>query len=260
MFLATFLTGNINRILIPLKIIKLNAIDSTNDYLKSLQREVVLEDDTVVLTLEQSKGRGQQGASWYMKRNESLAFSVFRRYSNLEVTCQFHLTMAVSLAIQKALSKLGLPAVSIKWPNDIMTGDKKICGILIENQLSGTKIKSSIIGVGLNVNNQSFPNLPQASSMKMATDVTFKIEKVLENVLDHISSELAHVKSTSFEELQERYESLLFRREKISVFEDARGNQFNGIIQGVNSQGELIVLRDEDRLQKFQMKEIKLLL
>ena len=242
-----------------MNLIKLNAIDSTNSYLKQLAKETQLSDETVVVTENQLSGRGQMGNGWLAKEGQSLTFSIFKKFKGLAVERQFVISMAVSLAILEAINHLNVPSISIKWPNDILSANKKIGGILIENLLEGSFIKYSIIGIGLNVNETLFPNLPQAGSLKLATGNNFELEEVLHGILKVTFKNLTNISTVDSLKLRQMYESELFRKEKVSVFETPDGSHFNGIIKGVSEIGELLVETENDPIKKFQLKEVKLI-
>ncbi len=242
-----------------MKIIKLNAIDSTNTYLKQLAKETFLQEETVVLTNRQLSGRGQMGNKWLSREGQSLTFSMFKAFEKLRIEQQFMISMVVSLAIVNALKSLNVPKLTIKWPNDILSANTKIGGILIENVLEGSFVKYSIIGIGLNVNETDFPNLPQASSMKLETGKTFQLEEVLDTILKNVFKNLKNISEKDFSEMKQLYENNLFRKERISVFETSEGSQINGIIKGVSDSGELLVETESNPLQKLQLKEVKLI-
>ncbi len=242
-----------------MNIIKLSAIDSTNTYLKQLVKETLLQDETVVLTNRQLSGRGQIGNGWLSREGQSLTFSMFKAFDGMQTERQFMISMAVSLAIVKALKSFNVPQIAIKWPNDILSANRKIGGILIENVLEGSFIKYSIIGIGLNVNETDFPNLPQASSMKLETGKNFQLEEVLDTILKNVFKNLNNLSAMDFSELKRLYENNLFRKKMVSVFETPESSRFNGIIKGVSDIGELLVETENDPLQKFQLKEVKLI-
>lgn len=240
-----------------MNVIKLSAIGSTNDYLKALCKETDLQDGTVVLTEEQTQGRGQMGATWFFEPSKSLAFSVLKRFDELSVASQFAITMQVSLSIKNCLEQFGIPQLSIKWPNDIMADGKKLCGLLIENQLLGQHIKHTVIGVGLNVNNTIFSSLPKATSMVLESgnhhdldEVFFTLGKAIINGLEH--------KNPNFESLQQSYEKQLFRKNEVSVFLIG-GSKHNGIIRGVNTHGELQLQLEDEEIKTYRLKEVRLL-
>lgn len=241
-----------------MNLIKLNAIDSTNTYLKNLAKETELPDESVAITKHQVSGRGQMGNSWLSREGQSLTFSAFKRFYALPIDCQFMVSMATSLGILEGVKSLDIPDVSIKWPNDILSAKSKLGGILIENIVEGVYLKYSILGVGLNVNETDFSNLPQASSFKLKTGKHFILEEVFNKVMETTFKKLKNLDTERFLTLKEEYELNLFQRGAISVFETPEGLRFNGIIKGVSDIGELLVETENDPLQKFQLKQVKL--
>ncbi len=241
-----------------MQIIKLNATNSTNEHLKRLLLEENIENFTVVVAEKQLKGRGQMGAEWLSEYGKNLTFSVLCKNNYLEVKDQFRLNMCVSLAIYKALSGLGIQGLSVKWPNDILSANSKICGILIENILSGRKIQSSIIGIGLNVNQVSFTNLPNVSSLKLLKGVTFNLDEVLNLILESLKKCVV-IDFLQNGSLAKQYEEVLFRRHKPSTFKNSNDEFFMGFIQGISSSGKLIVMLEDNLLKEFDLKEIRLL-
>lgn len=227
--------------------------------MKELLRENLLSDFTVVLAEQQTSGRGQMGASWFSKQGQSLTFSVFKDFKGLAAEYHFVISMAVSTAIYDALNNLNIPNLSVKWPNDIMSAKKKIGGILIENVLKGSNVQYSIIGIGLNVNVIYFPDLPQASSMNLESGREFILDEVLLEVLNSLSKSLENLSVADFVEKKKLFEDRLFRKDVISVFEDQKGFRFNGIIKGVSDLGELLVETENEKIQNYQLKEIKLI-
>lgn len=239
-------------------LIKLSAITSTNSYLKEMCALTQLKEATVVWAQTQTEGRGQRGSTWQSEPGKSLTFSVLKRFHNLSTTEHILINIATSLGVAKALDKLKIPKVAIKWPNDIMSYDKKLCGILIENQLKGKLLSSSIIGIGLNVNNVEFDNLPQAGSLFTITGKNYELKEVLELMVRCILEELEKLEISSHDELKMAYEARLFRKDEISVFEREDGTLLNGIIRGVNREGNLCVELEDESLAQFNLKEVKL--
>lgn len=253
------LKGVILNLIIVLNIIKLSAIDSTNTYLKQLAKETQLPDETVVTTQKQLSGRGQMGNGWLSREGQSLTFSILKEFKGLLAERQFMVSMAVSLAILDALHNQHVPNISIKWPNDILSAKKKVGGILIENVLERSCVKYSVIGVGLNVNETDFPNLPQASSLKLETGKTFDLDEIFEKTTNSIFKNLRNLSEKDFSEMMQRYESNLFQKGVISVFESPEGLRFNGIIKGVSEIGELYVETENTSVKKFQLKDVRLI-
>lgn len=259
MFLVPFLSGNINTILIVLKTIKLSAIDSTNDYLKAARRSQETRADLLVVAENQTQGRGQHGSTWHSEPGKSLTFSMLRYFSQLTAERSFSINFAVSLGLYSALDRMKIPEISIKWPNDIMAGSTKLCGILIENQLLGNKLNSSIIGVGINVNNDVFPSLNRASSLYLQTGRQFELEQVLSDVATSMASELGRLDRGEHEALQEEYETKLFRNGVLSTFKNKAGKSFEGTIRGVTKHGNLKVDSFAGKKYEFGLKELELL-
>jgi BirA family biotin operon repressor/biotin-[acetyl-CoA-carboxylase] ligase len=160
----------------------------------------------------------------------------------------------------RALEKFNIPEVSIKWPNDIMSYQMKIGGILIENQTKRDRLFTSIIGVGINVNETSFEDLPTATSMRLSTGVSYNIEEVFQKICDCIFEQLDLIEQKENSNLKDRYESSLFRKDIVSVFEDANGQKFNGIIRGVTESGELVLETEVGTQVKYLLKQLKMLL
>ena len=149
-------------------IIWLDSTDSTNNEVK--RRFEALDNLSVVSALEQTKGRGQHGNTWLSMPGENLTFSLIVKDFRIKANEQSAISQATALSLTKLLGRHGIEA-RIKWPNDIYAGDNKICGILIENSLKGMEIDWSIIGIGLNVNQTSFPeHLPNPTSMRLCTE------------------------------------------------------------------------------------------
>jgi len=240
-------------------IIKLNAIDSTNTYLKDMSTVALPKDYTVVVAEFQTKGRGQMGAKWNAQNGKNLTASVFKRLPLFNVSEQFYISMTVALAIIKALRVFKIPQLHIKWPNDILSADTKLCGILIENVIKNNNLQGSIIGFGLNVNQKFFNNLPQASSMSLLTGVIFNKDEVLSEVLNQLQMYFELLEAKEHFLIKSEYESLLFRKNKPSTFLTSKEDSFSGIIQGVSENGQLQVWTEDDIIKSFDLKEIKLL-
>lgn len=242
-----------------MKIIKISAIGSTNDYLKKLSKTSTLDDETVVQTLHQTHGKGQMGASWQFEIGKSLAFSIFKKAEGLPISHQYLVNFAVSLGVKNGLEAMGIPKIFIKWPNDILADGKKVCGILVENQFQQSETLHSIIGIGINVNNTSFSKYPQASSLILNTGILYSLDEVFEKVSKAVLAELEHIQETNFEAYKTKYEANLFRKGVISTFENLERKKFNGIIEGVSNNGMLLVKLSDDSIKEFRLKDIKLL-
>ena len=238
-----------------MKIIKLNATDSTNSYLKRLLAKDILDDLTVVVSKHQTKGKGRNGNIWANEASLNLAFSIYKKFSNLEVKDKFMLNVISSISVFQLLKENNLEKLKIKWPNDIMTAKGKISGILIENSLKGKLINYSIIGVGINVNQKKFKDLPNATSLL--------IETGLEYSLDLLASRLAEIFHSNFllfdkndHDLFEFYNNNLFLKNVHSNFIDLDNKKFSGKIVCVNKRGELKIMKNNKKIINYHQNTI----
>ena len=242
-----------------MEIIKLNATNSTNTYLKNLLKEKQVKDLSCIWALSQTQGRGQQGAKWISEPGKNLTFSILKKFENLSSEYHFLLNMEVSLAIFRALKKLYIPDLAVKWANDILSSKKKICGILIENTLYKEQISASIIGIGVNVNQVFFNDLPNVSSLQKIMGHPFDLEEVLLLICQELEVSLKSLSPTRFETVLDEYHTHLFRKDKPSTFEYPNGERFMGYIRGVSHNGQLQVEQEDALMSSFSLKEIKLL-
>ncbi len=242
-----------------MQIIKLSATDSTNVYLKNLMRSEPLDDMTVVVADKQSKGRGQMGTKWESDPGKNLTFSILKNHDNLNINDRFRLNICISLAIVTTLKALQLPNIKIKWPNDILSGTSKICGILVENILLGHQIQASIIGIGLNVNQLTFNNLINVSSIKLLLGRTINLDELLQEVVSNLDRNFLYLEEKLFHDLWCDYENLLFRKDSPSTFKNKKGVFFMGFIKGVSKEGKLVVALEDEVIKEFDLKEIKLM-
>lgn len=239
-------------------IIKLSAIDSTNSYLKKLAAEELPKNFTVVQAEHQLLGRGQMGTVWESVTGKNLTFSVLVCFSNLRITDQFYLSMAVALAILKVLKPYVKNKLFVKWPNDILADKNKLAGILIENVLGRNSIKYAVIGVGLNVNQENFSNeIKNVTSLKKIVGENFQRDELLEDIINSLKKYVNLVENQKFVELKSEYIDALFKYEVPSMYEDNLGNQFLGKIVDISADGRLVVELENEKTRKFNLKEIK---
>tara|TARA_B100000795_G_scaffold268906_1_gene256855 strand:+ start:463 stop:1194 length:732 start_codon:yes stop_codon:yes gene_type:complete len=242
-----------------LKIIKLNAIDSTNSFLKELALSTTLENCTVVVAKEQKKGRGQQDSNWISEPLKNLTISAYFCNIDLEISNQKYLNFAVSLAIFDVLSNQKTKDLSIKWPNDILSANKKICGILIENTVKGRKIKNSIIGIGLNVNQEKFPDsLKNVTSLKKITNKEFDLELLLVEIIEKTEERLKMLSLKKYTNLETDYLNVLYKKNIPTMFKDSNDVLFMGKIVGISSLGHLQIELEDETVKEFGIKEVSL--
>jgi BirA family transcriptional regulator, biotin operon repressor / biotin---[acetyl-CoA-carboxylase] ligase len=241
-----------------MQLIKLDATDSTNAYLKKLVLQKLAGDFTVVQADTQYAGRGQMGTVWVSEPGKNLTFSILKSNLSLRANSQFIINMVTCLGMFSALSELSVPDLKIKWPNDILSGYDKICGILIENMTSGRIVQSTIIGVGLNVNQREFPKLEHVSSLQLILGNYLNPDEVLQVILKHLKLALSRLGSEGEEQVRASYEDHLFRKNRPSTFRDNQGGLFTGIIRGVGRAGKLKVELEDRLLKEFDLKEVQL--
>lgn len=241
-----------------MKIIKLSAIDSTSDFLKKMAENSVLEDFTTVIAEKQTAGRGQMHNSWQVEAGKNLTFSVFIRGLGLGLSNQRHLSFAVAISVFETLKGLDLPKLAIKWPNDIMAADKKIGGILVENNIHKGKIDTSVIGIGINVNQINFDNLPQASSIKVLLNEDTNVEEVFHFLLRKLQINIGKLKKQDFKGIEKMYLQNLYRINVPSMFKDKNKVLFMGKIIGVSQEGKLQLELIDETIKEYDLKEVSL--
>ena len=242
-----------------MRIIKLHATESTNSFLKGFVKQSHYTEEVALIANKQTAGRGQMGNTWLSEEDKSLTVSMFKKINTIDIAQQFYLSMHIALSLKKVMESYRVPDVFVKWPNDIMSGNLKIGGILIENCIVGKKWIGSIIGIGLNANNETFVGLPKASSIKLLTDNEVSIEALSEKVISQINNDFLSFTPQNFSSLKKAYETALFKRAVVSHFKDLKTQQkFNGIIKGVNNLGLLEVETESNQIRHFNLKEVKL--
>ena len=241
-----------------MKIIKLDAIDSTNSYLKRLLTKGIVDDLTVVVSKHQTKGKGRNENIWENEASLNLAFSIYKKFNNLDVKDKFMLNVISSLSVFQLLKENNLNKISIKWPNDIMTVNRKISGILIENSVRGKLINESVIGVGINVNQKKFDNLPNATSLFIETGSEFSLDSLASRLAEIFRKKFLQLEKNK-EELLKYYNNHLFLKKTDLNFIDQENKKFTGKIISVNKRGELKIKKTNNQVINYSENSIKFL-
>lgn len=241
-----------------MNLIKLDAIDSTNEYLKELSKQNSLENYTVVTAENQTKGKGQMGAIWDSEKGKNFIMSILIKEFLLSSNDVFQLSMLVSVSVIQALETLEIPNLKIKWPNDILSDSKKIGGILIENSFKNDGVIVSVVGIGLNVNQINFDLLPKASSMKVITNQDFDRNSILELIVKTLKDNIEFHSQFS-NQIEKKYIKSLFKFEIPMPFQDLSNHQFMGIIKGVSKSGKIQIQVEDNSINEFEIKEIQML-
>jgi BirA family biotin operon repressor/biotin-[acetyl-CoA-carboxylase] ligase len=234
----------------------LNETESTNNYANQLLMSKAAAEGTVVMTQFQSKGKGQQGNSWESEPGKNLLASYILQPKFLKAVDQFYLSKVVSLALTDLLAEENIE-VSIKWPNDIYTGNKKIAGILIENSIIGSNLHSAIVGVGVNLNQTVFvSDAPNPVSLTKLTGKIYNIENIAERLWEKLEIRYNELKSTAMKTIDSAYLNKLFRYQ-VWAFYSKQGEIFKARIAGVGQFGQLILEQKNGTKTEHQFKEVE---
>jgi BirA family biotin operon repressor/biotin-[acetyl-CoA-carboxylase] ligase len=233
-------------------------LPSTNQYAMELLAKSSPSEGTLILTHNQYAGKGQMNNKWESEAGKNLTFTIILYPKFLAARHQFLLNQTLCLSIYKALNKYISNGVKIKWPNDIYVHNKKITGILIQNSLKGYYLQSSIIGIGLNVNQKEFiSDAPNPTSMALETGVEYNLEEVLATICHFFENYYLQLKANNIASIQEAYLENLFRFKEIHFFKRADGTLFKGKIIGITEIGKLIIKTEQGQEETFAFKEVK---
>lgn len=241
-----------------MKVVKVDATSSTNSFLKEYVKTRANESMCCVVTKDQSEGRGQRGTVWKSEPGKNLTFSVYLPGLESIYKDTFKLSALVALAIKRCLTNYDIPKLSIKWPNDILSRQYKIGGILIENVLTKNGNGASIVGVGLNVNQEHFYNLPKASSMKLMSEQSYELDDLLNSLLSEFKKIPDLFNKSDLQTILKLYYDSLFKYNKVSMLQFPDGSLSQGFIKGVDNYGQLVVEFEENRVEAFDVKEIQI--
>jgi BirA family biotin operon repressor/biotin-[acetyl-CoA-carboxylase] ligase len=233
-------------------LIKLDQIASTNDYLKQLNKEKNLENFTTIYTENQTHGKGQMGNLWVSEKGKSLTFSTLITISNNIYQNNISLNMMTAVSIIEVLLKNKLENLAIKWPNDIILKNKKIGGILIEQTKNFNHQTSFIIGIGLNMYQKKFINIPNASSIELLTQKKLDLNFLLIEIINQIKTNFNL--NTDF---KDKYVHYLFKLNEYTEFLIEDKKEIGKIID-ISSDGKLMVSLQE-KIKNFGIKEIEML-
>lgn len=230
---------------------------STNDVALEWIKKKKLMEGTVVICKSQTEGKGQRGNNWVTESGKNLTFSLVLKPDFLDVSEQFLLNMALSNSIRKFFQEY-IPQLKVKWPNDLVVpGFGKIGGILIENILFRGTWEYAVVGIGININQQSF-DLPTATSLNVLTGSHFDLEELFRLLITQIEQGYILLKKKKFKEIQEEYLHHLYLKNQLSNF-SADGMTFSGTISGIDSQGRLEIIAQTGNIISFDLKTIRFL-
>ncbi len=230
-------------------------LPSTNAKLKSLKSETDLEEYSIVITNKQTEGKGQGGNSWESEAGKNLTFSLYIKPNYIQIQDQFLISKAVALGIIDFLNEFA-DGFTIKWPNDIYWRNKKIAGILIENAICQNLLSESIIGIGLNVNQETFiSDAPNPISLKNITNKEFDLTQSLHQLVGKIIDQLSLLKHSKEKQISQSYLNKLYRNK--GFFKYKEGEEiFEAEITGINAYGHLELKTKDGHLRSYAFKEV----
>jgi len=252
--------NNISGLFVGQNLITLKEVDSTNTFLKNtLSNSKPLPEGTVIMAESQYAGRGQQQNRWHSDAGKNLTFSILLKPSFLAISNQFDLTRAVSLGVYDALNPLLGDGLKIKWPNDIYYNDMKLGGMLIENAIQGSQIKHAVIGIGLNINQDNFPEyLPNAASVKQILQRDYDLRQILSDICSHVEGWYLKLKAGQVDVVRKEYLSRLYWLGENKRFSSSDG-EFEGTVKDVLNNGLLVIKNKFETDLMFNFKEIQFL-
>jgi len=228
---------------------------STNTLaLERCQQDPPPSDGSIIITDNQHAGRGQRGSVWFAAPGENLTFSIIVKPSFLVLAEQFYLNVAAALAVSDFLLAEGAEDVSVKWPNDVYLGNQKVCGILIESQIRGNQILWSVIGIGLNINQQRF-NISSATSLSLAIKSSLDLDVSFGRLVSFVEVRYLQLRQGDRQKLFKEYEARLYRINELHQFESAQFGRFEGSISGIDATGRLRIAVDDGEVT-FGTKEV----
>lgn len=228
--------------------------NSTNELAKSILREKKESLPFLVKANFQTSGKGQYTKSWESNPGENLLFSIAFRPEKVSIEDQFIISKVIAVSLLEVLQDL-THKVSIKWPNDIYIDNKKIAGILIENAIIGQNIDSCVIGIGFNVNQTQFSELlPNPTSLKLLNSKLLDIDLLKDKIVNQF-----FLNMEAFKKVEELYDKHLYRKGELGLFRDDLGNDFLGVILGINAIGQLLLRVENSIVRSFSNNEIQYL-
>ena len=248
-----------NTLFVGQNIIELDQVDSTNTYATNLIKQLDIPEGSVIFTRNQTNGRGQLGNIWRAERGKNLTFSLILHPGFLPVDKQFYLSKITSLAVLGMLTEILNTSrydIKIKWPNDILVNNEKIGGILIENILRSNFLQSSVIGVGININQIDFSGIEKkATSLATLLGKEFDIREILNLFCTHFEAYYLMIRQMHFDTITQLYLNKLYRFNEWAGF-SVNGKMFHSMIINVEENGLLVLSDSKNKVSKFNFKEI----
>lgn len=239
-------------------ILNYNELSSTNEFAKELLKNGKPQEFSVVRAINQLKGKGQAGNRWSSESGKNLTCSIIIYPKCIPIEEQFIISEIISIAIYTVINSL-CENVSIKWPNDIYIGDKKVAGILIENSIFGDNIQNSIIGIGLNINQCNFESwIPNPTSLFLETNKEYIIEDILQLVITEFVN-LYNSMQYNSQVIHTTYLSKIYKFKQQITCKDIHGI-FKGIIYNIDKDGKLYIIDESNTTRTYYFKEVEFII
>ena len=236
-------------------LLRFEELPSTNSWLMEGLSTQLFPEGTVVFAAHQTQGKGQRGSGWDSEVSNSLTFSILLKPTFLPLATMFDLSICVALALCNCLNEIR-PGFKVKWPNDIYFENKKIAGVLIENQMHKSVCQNAVIGIGLNVNQESFANLPKATSLKQIVGVHFRVENIMERICELLEAKYLRLKSGAYDSLFNEYLGLMYWFNESHLFK-YNNQEYRAVLKSVLRNGRLLLEFTEGQQRDFDIKEIE---
>jgi len=234
----------------------LETVDSTNSYLSQRLSQELLPEGAVVIARNQTEGRGQANERWFSEARQNLLMSIVFYPSFIGYQSMFMLSKTFSLGAYDGIRSIA-ENVSIKWPNDIYIGDKKVAGILIENSIRNPQVNHSVLGLGINVNQERFPaGLPNPVSLFNVLDKKLDIEEFFCIICNALEKRYLQLKAGHQDVINEDYKEALYRFGQLHEFENST-ERFFAKITAVADDGKLFLKRENGQIERYDFKEVR---
>jgi BirA family transcriptional regulator, biotin operon repressor / biotin---[acetyl-CoA-carboxylase] ligase len=237
-------------------LIELDVVDSTNNYAANLLVQTKLVSGTAIMTHFQTGGRGQRGSDWVSEPGKNLLFSIVLNGHFINSENYFLLSKSVAIGINEALEELSGKTGFVKWPNDIYIDQKKIGGILIENQWKGSLLEVAIVGIGINVNQVSFDDLQGVTSLSLLGSKNYDLRLVLTKVFEKIEFYYNLLKRGDVNQINQIYFNHLMFSNEWKTYNSNKG-KIEGKIIEVKENGLLVLKLRNKELMTFEFKELQ---
>ncbi len=248
-----------NVIVIGKVLVELTEVDSTNNYAFTLLKNDSVAEGTVILTDYQYQGRGQRNNEWIADRGKNITLSIILYPKFLLARQQFYLNQAIALGIYHCINDIVGQNVQIKWPNDLYYKDKKMGGILIENVIKGYFLSTSIVGIGLNINQTNFnASLNRATSLGQITQKKHDLTDIIQSLCCHLDQQYLRLRHKDYYGLKKDFLKVLYRKDIFHSYKTKNGIIYVKIVD-VSENGELIVEDTQQQQSQYRFKEIEML-